>query len=154
MRAPGSQAINANERKRILIADDDVEHGTLLEEFLHTQGVDTVRALNGEEAVKAASTSVFQLCIMDCNMPKMNGVQACEQLRSMPHTATLPVLFLTSHGEVSMIDAAFSAGATDFLVKPVNLKLLWNRISLLMRMSELDGETQRLKRAIAVLPHE
>ncbi|HYG73410.1 MAG TPA: response regulator [Planctomycetota bacterium] len=138
--------------KRILVADDDPQLCQLIHDFLETQGVETTLASDGEEAVKAANGSVFNLCIMDYDMPRMNGIAACEQLRSMPHTATLPVLFLTAMDDTKSVDQAFSAGATDFLVKPVNLKLLWNRISLLMRLSELDGETQRLKSAIAVLP--
>jgi CheY-like chemotaxis protein len=136
---------------RILVADDDDGIRLFVSEFLSEQGIDVVTASDGEQAVKAGCTSMFDLCILDIEMPNMDGLKACEILRQTPLTAALPILFLTMSADSSTVNRAFAAGASDFLTKPVIPKLLWHRIQMLLQINALTRETQRLKDALAII---
>jgi DNA-binding response OmpR family regulator len=141
----------ASDKSRILVVDDDENVLQLLAEVLCSMGQEVVSAKSGEEALKEAARSVFDLCILDIEMPGLNGLQVCRRLRATPHTASLPILILTSGNNSTTIHEAFDAGASDFLSKPIIPKLLWNRVTILLRISELLRETQRLNEAVKCL---
>lgn len=133
---------------RILLAEDGEAVRALLVEILTSHGAQTVAVGDGEEAVKAASTGQFDLCILDINMPRMDGLNACARLRSLPHTAALPIIFLTVNSDNETVNRAMQAGGTDFLTKPFEPALLWHRISIQLQSAKLMRETESLRGAL------
>jgi DNA-binding response OmpR family regulator len=118
------------------------------------KGCEVVPVNDGAEAVQAASTSIFDLCILDFEMPHMDGLQACFILRKTPHTAKLPILFLTSRTDTPTIEKVFKEGASDYLSKPFNRLLLWHRFNLLLRLADLTQQNRSLDHVLNCLENK
>lgn len=108
----------------ILIVDDDAAIRDLIKEVLAVQGHTFSMASSGAEALALVAKTRFNLVILDRNMPKMSGLDVLKTLRASPATAKLKVLICTAAGMLSEVDEAFSAGATDYIVKPLDFAKL------------------------------
>ncbi|HEY4485156.1 MAG TPA: response regulator, partial [Nitrospiria bacterium] len=85
---------------------------------LSRSGLEVFEAGNGEEGVALAETLLPDIILMDVMMPKMNGFDACENLKANPVTRAIPILMLTARGEQTNQEKGLSAGAAGFLSKP------------------------------------
>lgn len=101
-------------RKRILVADDDDEIREILTILLSGDGYEVVTAADGIEAVEKADDSIT-LIILDVNMPGKSGFLACSEIRKK---TLVPILFLTARTQESDKTMGFSAGADDYISKP------------------------------------
>ena len=84
-------------------------------------------AVNGTDAVARARDERPDVVVMDAQMPRMNGLDACRALRHDPRTADLPIIMVTGSTEPDLASAAFDAGATDYLSKPFSISQLRSR---------------------------
>ena len=111
----------------ILIVDDDRFVHMYIENAIETEhhNYELISAYNGKEACELAIKQNIDLIIMDWEMPIMNGIEALENLKSDPVSADIPVIIITSTGN---LQTAFDAGAIDFLKKPID------RVELLVRV--------------------
>lgn len=106
-------------------------------------GFSVTEAEDGAVAVELFSTVKPDLVVLDVVMPKMDGFEACVELRRRStHT---PILMLTGLDDISSINRAYSVGATDFATKPVSWVLLGHRLRYLLRASEALASAQRNK---------
>jgi CheY-like chemotaxis protein len=135
----------------ILVVDDEPEVRDLIAAFLQPHGVEIVAAAGGPAALLEAASQRFDLCVLDVTMPGMDGLEVCRRLRALPFTRALPVLFMTAQQDAKTIDAAFAAGATDYLFKPVNPTLLWARAGNLLKMDELTRKADHTREALELL---
>ncbi|MGB8132253.1 MAG: response regulator [Candidatus Angelobacter sp.] len=107
--------------KKILLVDDS-STTLLIEEMVfreHTQyGV--VLARNGEEAVEKAIAEQPNLVLMDVIMPKMNGFDACREMRKHDALRNVPIIMVTSRGESCNVEQGFESGCNDYVTKPIN----------------------------------
>jgi adenylate cyclase len=124
-------------RALILAVDDEPANIALLTKVLRHHGYDVIEAGNGEAAIAAVTQHRPDLVCMDVRMPGMNGVEACQALRSDPHNAGIPILMLTSLNAAEDITRGLEAGANDFLSKPFNEAELSARIRSLLRTKAL-----------------
>jgi CheY-like chemotaxis protein len=104
--------------KRILICDDDPVILRLLQVNLELEGFEVLLGHNGEEAVAIAQTEHPDLIILDIMMPRMDGYQACEKLKSLDDTKDIPVVFLSAKAQQSDIEKGKSYGVADYITKP------------------------------------
>jgi CheY-like chemotaxis protein len=104
--------------KRILICDDDPVILRLLQVNLELEGFEVLLGHNGEEAVEIAQSEHPDLIILDIMMPRMDGYQACEKLKSLDDTKDIPVVFLSAKAQQSDIERGKSFGVADYLTKP------------------------------------
>jgi CheY-like chemotaxis protein len=88
---------------------------------------------NGREAVDAARLISYDVVLMDCRMPEMNGYEAAVELRATPATATLPIVALTAGATTEDRGACAAAGMDDYLTKPVRLHELDSVLSRVTR---------------------
>ena len=103
--------------KRILVAEDN-DSNYLLMTFILKGHYEYFRAINGQEAVDKATTEHPDLILMDLKMPKMDGLDATKQIKSMlPH---MPIVALTANAFDSDRQQAIDAGCDAFLSKPVS----------------------------------
>jgi CheY-like chemotaxis protein len=103
--------------KRILVAEDN-DSNYLLMTFILKGHYEYFRAINGQEAVDKATTEHPDLILMDLKMPKMDGLAATKQIKSMlPH---IPIVALTANAFDSDRQQAIDAGCDAFLSKPVS----------------------------------
>ncbi|MCB0497291.1 MAG: response regulator transcription factor [Cyclobacteriaceae bacterium] len=120
--------MSKSERK-ILIVDDDEDILDLLNYNLSKEGYKVVKAKDGIEAVEVAKKQLPEMIIMDIMMPRMDGVEACRQIRQVPELFKTHVIFLTARIEEYSEVAAFDSGADDFLSKPIKPRALVSRVN-------------------------
>ena len=106
------------EAKKVLICDDDPVILRLLQVNLEIEGYDVVIAHHGEEAVDKALAETPDLVILDIMMPRMDGYEACRQIRSHDETKEVPIVFLSARAQQSDIDKGRAYGVSDYLTKP------------------------------------
>lgn len=114
---------------KILVVDDDKDIRELLVILLQAEGHEVYEAENGEVAIEKAKEDI-NLIILDVMMPKLNGIQACIEIRKKSHA---PILFLTAKGQEGDKVIGLSAGGDDYLVKPFSPGELTARVKALLR---------------------
>lgn len=113
---------------RILLCDDEPSIRELIKEVLSADGHAFDEAENGMEALEKLRGGAYDLLIIDRNMPKMTGIQAVTVIRSNPKLAALKIIMCTSASVTAEVDEAFAAGASDYLLKPINLQMLMGKV--------------------------
>ena len=125
---------------KILCVDDEPDILEILKYNLSNEGYNVSTAADGKSAIEIAYNISPSLIIMDVMMPNMDGIEACEKLRSDEKFNDTIIMFLTARGEDYSHVAAYDAGADDYVTKPVKPKVL---------VSKVKGLLRRLKKVIA-----
>ena len=135
----------------ILMADDDPAQIMLSEAALAGAGFVVHSVGDGADAVEQFDDVKPDLVILDVNMPRMSGIDACRAIREKAGVRALPILMLTGRNDLPSISDAFSAGASDFAQKGINPRLLVERVRFLLRDRDLQEElrTSRSKLLLA-----
>jgi putative two-component system response regulator len=102
----------------ILIVDDTKENLNIVQKVLELEGYQTKAVLDGITALSIVNEEDFDLILLDINMPKMNGISVCRYLKIEPHTASIPVIFLTADEDRETLTKAYKAGGSDYIKKP------------------------------------
>ena len=105
--------------QKVLVVDDEEPILELLKYNLEKQGYDVRTAADGFQAVEIAKKFHPDLVLLDIMMPKMDGVEACRQIRAMPELVNTFIVFLTARAEEYSEVAAFDVGADDYILKPI-----------------------------------
>lgn len=131
----------------ILVADDDRFVHLFIENAIETEQheYEIISAYNGSDAYKIANEQEIDLIIMDWEMPVMNGIEALEALKANPSTTEIPVIIITASGN---LQTAFSAGAIDFLRKPMDQTELLVRVKSTLSMFKLIQSIEQQSREL------
>lgn len=124
----------------VLLVDDDPDIREFVTFNLEKEGYSVVTAKDGAEGVEAAKKHRPDLILLDVMMPGMDGIEACEAIRSNPDIATTLIAFLSARGEDYSQVAGFDAGADDYITKPIRPKVLVSRVKALLRRNGKDAE--------------
>ena len=127
---------------KILCVDDEPDILEILKYNLSNEGYQISTAKDGKIAVKKAKENHPNLIIMDIMMPNMDGIEACEILRSDESFNDTLIMFLTARGEDYSYVAAYEAGADDYVTKPVKPKILLSKVKGLLRRSKKYSEKE------------
>ncbi|MDO6593568.1 diguanylate cyclase [Neptuniibacter sp. 1_MG-2023] len=134
----------------ILIVDDDNTVIMALNKALGEIG--RIRfALDARQALTMIKAQPPKLLLLDMGLPDINGLEVCRTLKDNPDTADIPVLFITSNSELGFEEAVFDAGAADYIVKPLNPRVVAARVQthlnyhqaihLLEQLAKIDSMT-------------
>lgn len=112
--------------RTILIVEDFDDTRTMIRMLLEMKGCNVLEAVNGREAVEAASQhcSELDLILMDLRMPVMTGVEATRRIREQSETCRVPIIAMSAHCEGEWKEEALAAGAIDCYSKPIDFPLL------------------------------
>jgi len=125
--------MSSSNKQKILIVDDEPDILELIEYNLKKEGYKVFLARNGQEAVAEAKRSLPDLIVLDIMMPKMDGIEACRIMRTMPEFKNTFMVFLTARSEEYSEIAGFNVGADDYIAKPIKPRALVSRINAILR---------------------
>ena len=128
----------------ILVADDNAENRAVARATLEDEGYDVLLAADGEQAVAAFSERAPDSVLLDIQMPKMDGVAACREIRALPGGRDVPIVFLTALRDVDTFDRAQLAGGDDFMTKPYRPTELVVRVEAALRLRRMASERNDL----------
>jgi len=111
--------------KKVLVVDDSATVRQQVGSALTQAGFTVIEAVDGVDgAARIEATADLALVICDVNMPRMNGLEMLEAVRSRPSAASMPIIMLTTEGDPSLVARAKQAGAKGWIVKPFKPELL------------------------------
>lgn len=125
---------------RVLLVDDDVRLGQLLERLLKPEGLHVELVMDGLQGVRRATVEVFDLIILDVMLPGLDGFEVLRRIRS---SSQVPVIMLTAKGTDNDRIVGLELGADDYLPKPFNPRELVARIKAVLRRAEGGTTTTR-----------
>jgi two-component system alkaline phosphatase synthesis response regulator PhoP len=120
------------EISKILLVDDEIDILEFLSYNLKKEGFIVDTCNNGKSALKKVSSFNPDLVILDVMMPEMDGIEVCEKIREKQRYDDILILFLTARSEDYSELAGFSAGADDYITKPIRPKVLLSRVKALL----------------------
>lgn len=115
---------------KVLFADDDADLQAVVGFSLHSAGFEVVRAFTGAQAIELIQQQVFSLLVLDINMPQLNGLEVCTQVRSR---SNVPVMMLSARNQERDLLDALAAGADAYMIKPFSPRALIARLRALLR---------------------
>jgi CheY-like chemotaxis protein len=118
-----ARAIESGRPWRILVAEDNQVNRLVLLTQLRKFGYQAEAVVNGAEAVQAATTEDYDLVLMDCEMPAMDGYEATRRIRRA-RQRSLPIIAVTAHAMSGDRDRCLAAGMDDFITKPIDMQVL------------------------------
>ena len=104
---------------RVLVVDDEPANVELLARRLEALGAETIRASNGEDALRMAEREMPDLILLDVMMPGIGGFETCRRLKINDRTAPIPVIFATALTDAADLSNGFEAGGIDYITKPI-----------------------------------
>lgn len=117
---------------KVLIVEDEVAYVEALRIALDAEGIDTVAALDGREAIKAARADRFDVILLDLMLPSVGGLDV---LRAVRENSQVPVIVVSAKDSEADVVSALELGADDYLTKPYSVRELLARINAVVRRS-------------------
>ena len=137
-----SEAPLKHQAARILVVDDIEENRTLLEVILSKLGHVIVQCSGGRQAISMCSQERFDLILMDIQMPEINGLEAIRRIRTDSLNAGVPIIAMTASNQKDDELAALESGSDDYLNKPINRRLLeqkiWRSLAKMRQIQEAE----------------
>lgn len=135
------QAASRKSKGKILIVEDDAAILEVLSYNLDRDGYDVIVCMDGREGMELASNLLPDLVILDLMLPSIDGIEICRNLRSEKSTKHLPILMLTAKSEEADQLVGFTVGADDYVTKPFSVKVLLQRIRVLLSRRQQSNES-------------
>jgi DNA-binding response OmpR family regulator len=129
----------SEERPKILLAEDDLNLGILLVDYLESEGFDVKLCKDGEAGLKAFRGKRFDLCLLDVMMPELDGFSLAKEIRLT--NKKIPIIFITAKSLKEDKLKGYGLGADDYITKPFDEEeLLWKIRAVIRRIPENMGE--------------
>jgi putative two-component system response regulator len=136
---------------RVLIVDDSVLQVEALQRLLRRDGYDCASVSRGDEAFAAAAEMAPDVILLDVELPGMDGIAVCRQLKSDVRTRLTPVLMITGRGDEERHVRALEAGADDYMKKPITMAQLRPRVRSAIRMKQYVDELDNAAASLMML---
>ncbi|MBY0551996.1 MAG: response regulator transcription factor [Candidatus Obscuribacterales bacterium] len=125
---------------KLLLVEDDPQSAKLVKDWLQHQGYQMEIASDGDEALHYLKSYVYDLVLLDWELPGMSGLEVLKEFRSAGKST--PVLFLTGMTSTAFKESGLDMGADDYLTKPVDLRELSARVRALLRRSQAQTSNE------------
>jgi two-component system chemotaxis response regulator CheY len=145
---PGAvQHFTRHAAKTIMVAEDDEDGRTMMQTLLRMKGYEVVEAENGLQAIEIALTSFPDLILLDLELPLLDGLGVTRNLRRHPKFKQVPIVVVSGHDPAKHSEAAFDAGASDYLVKPIDFQRLDQILAGAVPLADVMPELGRAQTA-------
>ena len=118
--------------KYVLIVDDEPNIVLSLEFLMKKEGYEVLSVSNGEEAMQAIAETIPDLVLLDVMMPRKDGYEVCQELRSNPSWKDIKIIMLTAKGRVVEREKGLALGADDYVTKPFATHELVEKVKALL----------------------
>ncbi|MEB3232151.1 MAG: response regulator [Leptolyngbyaceae bacterium] len=135
----------------ILVVDDVPTNLEVLTEILSASGYRVAAVTSGERAIKRLYSYIPDLILLDIQMPGIDGFKTCQEIKQNPHTAHIPIIFITAFSDIGNIVRGFSLGAVDYITKPFQELELLTRVRNHLKIQKVQ---QQLEREVTERTHE
>lgn len=125
-------------KNRVLLAEDDENLGSLLQEYLQAKNYETDWLTDGDKAFRAFEKNHYDICILDVMMPAKDGFTLASEIRLIDND--IPIIFLTAKSMKEDVLEGFTRGADDYISKPFSMEELIFRIEAILRRTKGGGE--------------
>jgi DNA-binding response OmpR family regulator/DNA-binding CsgD family transcriptional regulator len=133
----------------VLVVDDVPANVDIVLSHLTDVGFRVLYAGSGIRALKQLERRIPDLILLDIKMPGMDGIETCRAIKEHREWKDIPIIFITGAGELSQKLAAFSAGAVDFVTKPIVPEEVEARVRTHLRIRELQSELEQKNQALS-----
>ena len=133
--------------KRVLVVDDEKLIVKGIRFSLEQDGMEVTCAYDGEEALEMAKQIEFDMILLDIMLPKMNGLEVCQQIREF---SNVPIIMLTAKGEDMDKIMGLEYGADDYITKPFNILEVKARIKAIMRRASKDTPVKEKSKVVEI----
>ncbi|AOE61604.1 ATP-binding protein [Pseudomonas corrugata] len=113
-----SQGSESGEGRNVLLVEDNPVNQTVIEAMLRSLGFTVSIAADGAQAIRSAESLMFELILMDCRLPVVDGYEATRRIRQLPGCSEVPIVALTANALQGDREACLAAGMNDYLAKP------------------------------------
>jgi DNA-binding NarL/FixJ family response regulator len=134
----------------VLVVDDQPDNLALLHDALDEAGYTVLVATDGASALKRAAKAQPDIVLLDALMPGLDGFEVARRLKADPHTAPIPVVFMTGLTDSEHVVAAFAAGGIDYVTKPLKPREVLARIAAHVRSAR---EKRQARNALDAFGH-
>ncbi len=121
-------------KAKILLAEDDLNLGSLLKQYLMAKGFDIDLVFDGEVAYKAFMKNKYDICLLDVMMPKQDGFTLGKNIKRI--NSKIPIIYITAKALKDDVLKGFSIGADDYITKPFEMDELLERIKAVLRRTQ------------------
>jgi DNA-binding response OmpR family regulator len=139
---------SVDHQPKVLLVEDDLRLSDLVRSYLQNNGFSVLVEYRGERVTERVRIDCPDLIVLDLGLPGQNGLEVCKQLRS---THRVPILILTARNSDIDHVLGLELGADDFVIKPVEPRVLLARIHALLRRSRMAGSTEQKKLSFGAL---
>ena len=129
--------------KRILVVEDNPDNMYVMDRILTHYGFSVHESTSGEEALRLLETNVYDLVLMDMQMPKLDGSAAVRKLRAFPSMRDVPVIAVTANSMPGDRERSLEAGCTDYMSKPIDTRELVRLIEYYLGGTRGDDDSDR-----------
>ena len=126
----------------VLIVDDVPDNLAVLHDALDESGYTVLVATNGESALQRAAEALPDVVLLDAVMPGMDGFEVARRLKAAPHTAVVPIIFMTGLTETEHVVRAFEVGGVDYVNKPIRTAEVLARIAVHLRQARHGAQAR------------
>jgi len=135
---------------RILIIEDDSLFAEILQTFVESHKCTSIIAESLESAKQQLKSSVFQFVLLDNHLPDGDGINFIETIKEIS-PLPVPVMMITGDDNQNLMSKAFTNGADDFLVKPLSLELLWQKLQRVHELYEKEAKLEEQEKSLQQL---
>jgi len=129
--------------EKILVVDDEKDLVDLIVYNLEREGFETIRAYDGEEALKVVKAEKPDLVILDLMLPGIQGMDVCAVIRKDQDTGAIPVIMVTAKGDEIDKILGLEIGADDYVTKPFSVRELLARVRTVLRRFAVSSEIEQ-----------
>jgi len=140
-----------DKKASILCVDDEPVNLIIMEELLRDNyALNTVKS--GEGCLEQVGMKKPDLILLDVNMPKMDGLETCERLKTDTDTAEIPIIFVSALASHEELMAGYEAGGDDYIIKPFSEKILQKKVQIVLASQQRKRELEQISdRAVEAL---
>lgn len=130
------------EKKSVLLVEDDPNFGLILRDYLTIKGYDVTLARDGIHGLNDFKSKDYNICILDVMMPRKDGISLAKQIKEI--NSNMPIIFLTAKSLKEDMIKGYEAGADDYIIKPFDSEVLELKIQAIINRQKTDGKQEEI----------